>query len=49
MRHEQAGGDRDGHEGYVDQEERPADQILPAHYRGEHTEGDDQDHADRHP
>jgi hypothetical protein len=49
MRHEQAGGGRDGNEGYVDQEERPADQILAAHHRGKHTEGDDQYHADRHP
>jgi hypothetical protein len=35
--------------GDVNQEERPADQILAAHYRGKHTEGDYQDHADRHP
>src|SRR3990170_8848186 len=49
MRHVEAGGCRDGDERDVDQEERPADQVLSADHRGEHAEGDDQDRPDRYP
>src|SRR5215213_2775857 len=49
MRHVEAGGCRDGDERDVDQEERPADQVLAAQHRGEHAEVHDQGRPDRQP
>jgi len=49
MRHKKACGGRDGNERDVDQEERPAHQILATYHRGKQTEGDYKDHPDRHP